>query len=298
MSVYNGKAFLSEQLYSIKNQSIQVDEVICIDDCSTDNSVEIIKRFIETHKLNDRWKIIENTANKGWKKNFIDGIVYTSGDIVFFADQDDVWLPQKIEEYVKVFRDPSVNVVISPYIEWYGENIDLPSIKDKYIKLRMEGKYENFNITGSGCTQALRKEYYKNIKKYYVDGMAHDDFFRKISQIDGSLAVMQSASILRRFHGNNESKRRRTFNSSINDYMVGVKFIDKLYQYMEESNNLEAKDENDILLRKLRRGYLSRYKFFKTKNILYLFKTIFLNPEQYTRLRQIVGDIILVYYCK
>ena len=106
MSVYNGKAFLSEQLDSIRNQSIQVDEVICIDDCSTDNSVEIIKRFIEIHKLNDRWKIIENTENKGWKKNFIDGIGYTSGDIVFFADQDDVWLPQKIEKYVKVFCDP------------------------------------------------------------------------------------------------------------------------------------------------------------------------------------------------
>lgn len=294
MSVYNGAPFLKEQLDSIKNQSIQADEVILIDDCSSDNSVEIIRTYIEQNHLNYSWKVIINKVNKGWKCNFIEGIEYTDGDIIFFSDQDDVWLAQKIEYYINVFQDKNVNVIISPYIEWFGDKVDIPTMTKNYRIVSLNGSLSNFNIAGSGCTQAFRKDYYKTIAKYYVPGWAHDDYFRKIPQIDGSLAVMESASILRRFHGKNESKKKRTYESSLLDYEVGIKYIDMMNQYVSDINDKKIVTENRSFLNKIRRGYLNRSLYFKTGHLVYLFRTILLNREQYDRFRQIPGDFLLV----
>lgn len=294
MSVYNGADYLSDQMESIKNQSIQADEVIFMDDCSTDNSVELIRDYIKNNGLYHKWKVIVNAKNKGWKRNFIEGIKYTNGEIVFFSDQDDIWLPQKIEKYVRVFEDISINVIISPYIEWFGANITPPPMTANYKKVRLNGNFSNFNITGSGCTQAFRKSYYDKISKYYVQDWAHDDYFRKIPQIDGTLAVMESASILRRFHGKNESKKKRTYESSLSDYEVGIKYIDMMIKYMSDLHDSVISAENSTFLNKIKRGYINRSLYFRTKKIKYLLLTVLLNREQYDRFRQIPGDFLLV----
>ena len=294
MSVYNGSDYLYDQMESIKNQSLQADEVIFLDDCSTDNSVLIIQDYIKKNRLSHSWKVIVNAHNKGWKQNFIEGIEYTDGEIVFFSDQDDFWLPQKIEKYISVFQNTEVNVIISPYIEWFGDDITVPSMTAQYNMVRLDGSFSNFNITGSGCTQAFRKSYYDRISKYYVQGWAHDDYFRKIPQIDGSLALMESASILRRFHGKNESKKKRTYESSLSDYEVGIKYIDQMKKYIDDLQNEKIEAQNTKFLNKIRRGYVNRSLYFKTNKFKYLFLTVILNREQYDRLRQIPGDFLLV----
>lgn len=292
MSVYNGSEYLEEQMESIKNQTVCPNEVVFIDDCSTDNSVVLINEYISRHKLESSWRVIINETNKGWKRNFMEGIKKTHGEVVFFSDQDDIWFSNKVEVYLKVFADSSVNVIISPYVEWYGTSYEICKMSGDYKKIKLNGSFSNFNITGSGCTLAFRKNYYDQVVKYYVEGWAHDDFFRKISQIDNGLAVLNSASILRRFHGNNASKKKRTYESSIDEYEVGIKSMDMLLDY-NLMNNID-REKNDKFLKKIKRGYESRYEYFKTKKIKYLFKTVLYNREQYLRLRQIPGDILLV----
>lgn len=69
MAVYNGEKYLIKQLQSINNQTNKIDEVILIDDCSKDRSVEIIEKFIKENQL-DNWKLIINNENLGYKNNF------------------------------------------------------------------------------------------------------------------------------------------------------------------------------------------------------------------------------------
>ena len=57
MAVYNGEKYLIKQLQSINNQTNKIDEVILIDDCSKDRSVEIVEEFIKESQL-DNWKLI------------------------------------------------------------------------------------------------------------------------------------------------------------------------------------------------------------------------------------------------
>ena len=96
MSTYNGTTYLEEQLDSIRLQTRQADEVVISDDCSKDQTVEAVKAYIQKYDLKN-WSIYRNETNCGWEKNFMQGIEKTRGDLLFFADQDDIWEAEKLE---------------------------------------------------------------------------------------------------------------------------------------------------------------------------------------------------------
>ena len=81
MAVYNGEKYLIEQLDSIRKQTYPIDEVILIDDVSTDNSYELIHQYIDGYKLIN-WKLIKNENNLGYRKNFKKGLEIVDGDII------------------------------------------------------------------------------------------------------------------------------------------------------------------------------------------------------------------------
>ena len=75
LSTYNGEAYITEQLDSILNQTRKADEVLIFDDCSTDNTPQIIEQFISGHNLTT-WKFAVNHENKGWKRNLWKDLEY------------------------------------------------------------------------------------------------------------------------------------------------------------------------------------------------------------------------------
>ena len=93
MCTYNGEKYIREQLMSIRNQTLRIDEIVICDDCSEDDTVEIIENLIRQYDLPVRLHV--NTWNHGYRKNFEQAICRCSGDIIFLSDQDDIWLPTK-----------------------------------------------------------------------------------------------------------------------------------------------------------------------------------------------------------
>ena len=87
LAMYNGQKYIKEQLDSIRNQLYEPYEVLIIDDCSADDSVNIVFNYIEEWNLKN-WHLICNETNLGWKKNFIQGFNKTKGDIVVCLDDD------------------------------------------------------------------------------------------------------------------------------------------------------------------------------------------------------------------
>ncbi|TWJ16711.1 glycosyltransferase [Geobacter argillaceus] len=109
---YNGEEFLGEQLASIARQSRLPDELIVVDDGSTDSTVTIIREFAQTAGF--PVKIFTNEVTLGVTKNFEKAVLQCSSDIIVFADQDDVWLPQKLMCMELEFaRDTRVGMVFS-----------------------------------------------------------------------------------------------------------------------------------------------------------------------------------------
>ncbi len=101
MTTYNGSRYIFEQLDSFAKQSIKPDEIIICDDCSKDNTLEIIEKFKVKSGLNII--IIKNPHNLGVIKNFEKAIANTTGDIIFLSDQDDYWFPSKLKDYSDAF---------------------------------------------------------------------------------------------------------------------------------------------------------------------------------------------------
>jgi glycosyltransferase involved in cell wall biosynthesis len=128
MCTCNGEAYLREQLESILAQSLPPNELIVSDDASSDRTVEIVNSFKATCPF--PVTLVVNETRLGVCKNFENAIRRCSGDVIFFADQDDVWLPSKIANIMEVFeRNPLCGYVFSNADlidesgEWIGRDL-------------------------------------------------------------------------------------------------------------------------------------------------------------------------------
>jgi len=112
LCTYNGAEFLSEQLDSYLAQTRLPDELIVGDDCSSDETAKIITDFARDAPFPVDLKT--NRQNLGSTENFARTISRCRGDIIFLSDQDDIWLPEKIEKLTAEFAgSPSVGLVFS-----------------------------------------------------------------------------------------------------------------------------------------------------------------------------------------
>ncbi|MCR5127860.1 MAG: glycosyltransferase, partial [Lachnospiraceae bacterium] len=113
MCTYNGENYIKEQLRTILKQSRKPEEVILCDDRSTDRTTEIIRNFIRVCGLEERWHLYENAENVGWKRNFMEALRRSTGDLIFLADQDDLWHPRKIELMSKACEQhPEIGLLV------------------------------------------------------------------------------------------------------------------------------------------------------------------------------------------
>lgn len=112
MCTHNGARYLREQLDSIAAQTRPPDELIICDDCSTDETVPLVRQFIEATRFPVRLHI--NEKNLGSTKNFERAISRCTGEIVALADQDDIWLSHKLATMERVFvENPAAGLVFS-----------------------------------------------------------------------------------------------------------------------------------------------------------------------------------------
>lgn len=151
MAAYNGEMYLREQVDSILRQLAENDELIVSDDGSTDHTVELLKGYNDP-----RIKVVNNTLHKGVKGNFENALRIAKGDYIFLADQDDVWMPGKVENCVAALKD-NVCVVHDSYIV----DKDLNIITESFFADRncQSGFLHNWVKNGYlGCATAFRRE--------------------------------------------------------------------------------------------------------------------------------------------
>lgn len=184
MCTYNGGRFLNEQIDSILHQTLKVDEIIVCDDISTDDTLTILEEY--SNKNPNLFKIYKNEINLKSVKNFEKAINLCSGEIIFLADQDDVWANNKVKDYIKHFNhnlninaigsngfciDENSNV-IDKYSLW-----DIPNfLKEQNIPYDYFRMITFFGNIFTGASMAFRKCIipevmpFPNVKNYHHDG--------------------------------------------------------------------------------------------------------------------------------
>lgn len=112
MCTYNGSRYLEEQLRSIFEQTLPPDEIVLLDDCSSDDTVALAEKLLSRSGI--EYRILVNEKNSGVKYSFQKCISACEKDIIFTADQDDIWKPEKIDHMLAEFRrDPECVFVFS-----------------------------------------------------------------------------------------------------------------------------------------------------------------------------------------
>ncbi|MDD2391377.1 MAG: glycosyltransferase family 2 protein [Bacilli bacterium] len=130
--VYNAERFLNETIESIQNQTYKNFEVIFVDDCSTDNSVKIIKKNMKDDK---RIKLFKNPVNSGpaISRNF--GVQKAKGEYLCFLDADDLWDNDKLEKQLLFMQKNNCAFSYTSY-EFADEN-GIPNGKKVIAKEKM-----------------------------------------------------------------------------------------------------------------------------------------------------------------
>lgn len=109
---YNGAAYIKKQLDSILTQTKKVDEIVICDDGSTDDTISMIKAY--QNQYPGIIHLYQNGQQLGSTKNMEKCLGLVKGDIVFLADQDDIWLPHKVATLCTYFEDhPHIDAVFS-----------------------------------------------------------------------------------------------------------------------------------------------------------------------------------------
>lgn len=108
VAVYNGAKTLTQTIESILSQAYDNFELLLIDDGSTDESKNLIEKYLEDERVKYFKKQNGGVASA---RNF--GIARATGEVIGFCDQDDQWLPQKLEKQIPLFSDPDVGLVYS-----------------------------------------------------------------------------------------------------------------------------------------------------------------------------------------
>ena len=209
MATFNGGRYLREQLDSILNQLTLEDELIISDDGSTDETCQIIKEYTQ---LDNRIKFVEG-PRKGVIANFNHAIQQSKGDIIFLADQDDVWLPEKIEKSMKTLKEKNVDLVFGD-LEVVDEKMNTiyPSFDDFMLLNRKINKYiDSYKVNYlyncvTGCTILSKKDFIKDILPIPNDSkyVPHDYWMALMIALKGKLAYMPEKYIKYRQHGNNQ----------------------------------------------------------------------------------------------
>lgn len=163
--LYNSEAFISETINSVLKQTFSNWELLLIDDCSSDKTIEIVKTFADQ---NPKITLFKNEKNLGAALSRNKGIERAKGDYIAFLDADDLWKPKKLEKQLTFMETQNCDVCFSSYeqINEFGTPLNklvqaLPVLSyKKYLKSNYIG-----NLTGMYSAKNLGKITAPNLRK-------------------------------------------------------------------------------------------------------------------------------------
>lgn len=163
--MFNSEEFISESINSVMNQSYHNWELLLIDDCSTDKTIEIVNQYIVE---NNKIKLFKSELNQGAALSRNRGIKAAQGDYIAFLDADDLWKPNKLEIQIAFMETNQCDVCFSSYeqIDEKGKPLNkliqaLPELTyQKYLKSNYIG-----NLTGIYNAKTLGKITAPNLRK-------------------------------------------------------------------------------------------------------------------------------------
>lgn len=279
---YNYGKYISKTLESIKTQTYKQFEIIVVDDCSTDNSCEIIEDFI-SYNQDLKITLIKNEKNIGQFASMINGLKAAQGQFISFIDSDDVLMPQYAQSHIRVHLETSVaftscqiaeigeeneihtlNSISSPHCQnldelFTGDKVNYKILKNK----RFGGWYWSPN--SSAMFRKASIELIKDFQNTENWKICPDKFLFNFANLIGGSAIIYTPLIGYRRHKNNAG----TSNPVTGDKRLHSDYITQI----NIKNNLKIRPETIKFLwqEKEKLGKRNTVKLISTVLLSYLF---------------------------
>lgn len=230
--VYNASVFLSDTISSIQSQTYDNWEAIFVNDCSKDDSSEIVKKY---QKKDERIKLIDNKVNSGAAISRNNGIDAANGRYICFLDADDKWDNEKLKKQIEFMKDKECAFAFTGY-QFADENCTPNgSIVNVPSKINYKGALKNTTIWTSTVMFDMKKLskkdiYMPNVKR----GQDTATWWKVLKKIDYAYGLNEVLSFYRRTNdslsANKLTALKRTWNLYRN--VEHLSFFYSLYNFL------------------------------------------------------------------
>ncbi|MEA5084321.1 MAG: glycosyltransferase family 2 protein [Lachnospiraceae bacterium] len=287
LASYNGEKYIAQQIESVINQTYEDFILYINDDCSTDKTYEVEKKF--EAKYPEKIKVTRSEKNSGSAKhNFMKMMLEHKDDYIMLCDQDDVWLPKKIEITLEKMQQLEKNnggrkpILVHSDLKIVDDNLNMiaPSFRKFMYADYNKTCLNNLLIQNivTGCTVMYNRSLGDLIKKPEGYMVMHDWWLAIIAAAFGSIHHVNEPTILYRQHNNNSiGVRNMRSLKFIIAYMLRFKKIKKaltdtynqaeaFYRtYSVEMNSEQKKLTRDYYLLAKKNKLVKIYTVFKLK---------------------------------
>ena len=237
--IYNAEKYLYQCLESVVNQSYKNLEIICVDDCSIDSSLNIINEFMKKDK---RIKLIQNSKNIGSALSRNNAIDIASGDLIYFIDSDDYIDEKYLEGMVFKIKEKDCDIVLNLNINTIDSGLIVPYKHPSMPSINDDGEFmDNISVINNApCfiwARIYKKYLFDKYKLRFFDIHCDDVAFCSIvSLLSDKTFVFSGESYNYRISASSMTgvitRENKKDIEHINAYSV-------LYDYLKEHNYLQ-----------------------------------------------------------
>ena len=240
MATYNGEKYIEEQLESIVAQLGPQDEVVIVDDASTDGTVARVRSFDDPRVL-----IFESVTNRGYVRTFEDALGRARGEFILLADQDDVWVDGRLTAMVAALSETAI---VATNLRTLGgpDSIHGPyGQADWHLRSRDSGR-RVANIVGMlagsrpyyGCAMALRRTALETVLPMpSFLNESHDLWIAMYGNLTRSITHLEVRTVNRRYHSDNASPDRpRGLRSVLRSRLLLIQMMRELRRRRMQKN--------------------------------------------------------------
>lgn len=201
MAAYNGSLHIEEQIRSILVELGDHDELVVVNDASTDETSKIVSGIADS-----RVRLIDAAENIGYVRTFERALSEAKGEYIFLSDQDDIWIPGRVELMVGALQHKQM-------VASNCEHFDGPAGRFHEIRLRSEDSPRKIrNIVGIvvgyrlhwGCAMAFRMDLRDQVLPFPTHMTeSHDQWLALVGNMNRTITYMETDTILHRLHGQN-----------------------------------------------------------------------------------------------
>ena len=211
MATYNGAEYVVEQLRSILDELGPDDEVIVVDDASSDSTVALIASLQDP-----RVHVHSQSLNRGYVRTFEHAMLLASGDVVMLADQDDIWIPGRRAALLDGLQHAGV---VASNLVLLGSDAPLRSpLTGRPWLLRERRSRQHIRnelrILGGaapyfGCAMAVRRDFIAAVTPFPAFVVeSHDLWIATVANCFGEMRHVERATLRRRIHQSNASSSK------------------------------------------------------------------------------------------